>query len=598
MTPITFASSFGWFHDADGSCGIILCAAQGHEDLCTHKSLRLMADAFAASGYPSLRFDYAGTGDSIGNDFEADRIDTWTQSIEDAVQWLRINAQVDQIVLVGLRLGSALASLAAERLGSISGLILLAPAPSGRAYMRELSTFSRLSRKSGGFEQANKAANLEIAGFVFTPQTVQDISAIDLIRFRKPPAQQVLIMAIESQQTAADRLSESWSQLGSHVERRIFEDYAEFMMDPAFSRFPEQTLQQSIDWLTRHFESVPCKLPKPRLAYKPHEGKCFTEYPVFFETNRNLFGMMCVPKDLDHDRPAIVYLNAGANHHIGWGRSTVEVCRSLAENGLLSLRIDIAAIGDSPDPALKPDQVLYRDESTIDVSAAIDLLKSEGFHNITVIGLCAGAHLGFHTALSDPRISRVIMVNLQVFIWHKTDSLEVVFRESYQSIGFYLRRLFMLETWQKLSRGDVKARGILRAVSARLRKKAIASFSSVARVFSKHTSNDIATVKGWMKALDRRKVEQIYVFSVGDAGLDELSLYRRIKGGKIKRSPYASLFFIDNADHNLSQHAAREALVKILQKTLCIEQQKGAGSVSPPAPPTYAVSDGLNRSAA
>jgi pimeloyl-ACP methyl ester carboxylesterase len=226
------------------------------------------------------------------------------------------------------------------------------------------------------------------------------------------------------------------------------------------------------------------------------------------------------------------------------------------------------------------------------------LLKSEGFHNITVIGLCAGAHLGFHTALSDPRISRVIMVNLQVFIWHKTDSLEVVFRESYQSIGFYLRRLFMLETWQKLSRGDVKARGILRAVSARLRKKAIASFSSVARVFSKHTSNDIATVKGWMKALDRRKVEQIYVFSVGDAGLDELSLYRRIKGGKIKRSPYASLFFIDNADHNLSQHAAREALVKILQKTLCIEQQKGAGSVSPPAPPTYAVSDGLNRSAA
>jgi pimeloyl-ACP methyl ester carboxylesterase len=598
MTPITFASSFGWYHDADGSCGIVLCAAQGHEDLCTHKSLRLMADAFAASGYPSLRFDYAGTGDSIGDDFEPDRIDTWIKSIEDAVQWLRINAEVDQIVLAGLRLGSALASIAADRLDSISGLILLGPTPSGRAYMRELSTFSRLSRKSSGFDMANKAADLEIAGFAFTPQTVQDISAIDLLRFRKSPAPQVLLIAIESQQNAIERLSENWSELGSHVERRIFAHYAEFMMDPAFSRFPEEALQQSLDWLTRHFESHSSKLVKPRLNYTPHEGRCFTEYPVFFETNRNLFGMMCVPKDLDHDRPVLVYLNAGANHHIGWGRSTVEICRKIAEDGILSLRIDIAAIGDSPDPASKPDQVLYREDSKLDVSAAIDFLKSEGFHNIAVIGLCAGAHLGFHTALSDPRISHVIMVNQQVFVWHKTDSLEIAFRESYQSIGFYLKRLFVLETWKKLSRGDVKASGISRAITTRLRKKAIATLSSISGFFSNSTGKEIATVKGWMKALDRRRVKQTYVFSIGDAGLDELSLYRRIKGGEIKGAPYASLFFIDNADHNLSQHAARDALIRILQKTLCAEH-KNAGSIMRPASPSFAISDTMiDRSAA
>jgi pimeloyl-ACP methyl ester carboxylesterase len=350
---------------------------------------------------------------------------------------------------------------------------------------------------------------------------------------------------------------------------------------------PEEILQQTLDWLTRHFEPVPTKLPRPRLDYIPHENEGFTEYPVFFETNRNLFGMVSVPKDLDYERPVLVYLNAGANHHIGWGRSTVEVARKLAAGGLLSLRLDIAGIGDSPDLASKPDQILYRDESKIDVSAAIDWLKSEGFHNITVIGLCAGAHLGFHTALSDPRISHVIMVNLQVFIWHKNDSLAVAFRESYQSIGFYFRRAFVPETWKKLLRGDVKVRGIARAISKRLRKKMASYLPSVTGGFKNHSSDEIRTVKAWMKALDQRKVKQTYVYSIGDAGLDELSLYRRIKGGQIKGSKCASLWFIPNADHNLSQHAAREALVEIVQNLLGDAHQKDARSIVHQTAPSF-----------
>jgi len=600
MTPITFASSFGWFHDASGRCGIVLCAAQGHENLCTHKSLRLMADAFAEYGYPSLRFDYAGTGDSIGSDYEEDRVGAWIASIEDAVKWLRTNAQVEQVVLVGLRLGSALAALAAERLRSIAGLILLAPVPSGRAYMRELSTFSRLSRKSGGIDKTNQAAGLEIAGFMFTPRTIEDISAIDLTRFKAAPAPQVLVIGIESQQQAADRLSQSWSELGSHVERRTFSHYAEFMIDPAFSRLPEETLQQTLDWLTRHFEPGPTQLPKLQMEYTPHEGACFTEYPAFFGSDRRLFGMVCVPKDLDHERPVLVYLNAGANHHIGWGRSTVEISRTLAASGLLSLRLDIAGIGDSPDPASKPDQLLYRDESKADVSAAIDWLKSEGFHNITVMGLCAGAHLGFHAALSDPRISHVIMVNMQVFIWHKNDSLAIAYRESYQSIGFYLRQIFKLETWQKLLRGDVKVRGIARSILKHMRKKAVASLQSITGSLGGHSNDEIGTVKGWMKTLDRRKVKQTYVFSIGDAGFDELSLYRRIKGGQIKGSPCASLWFIPNADHNLSQHTARETLVKIVQNLLCGgTSRKEAGSIAPLTSPSLSSADrSIDRDAA
>ncbi|WP_020176400.1 serine aminopeptidase domain-containing protein [Methyloferula stellata] len=588
MTPVTFATSFGWYHDAGGTCGIVICAAQGHEDLCTHKSLRLMADAFAAQGYPSLRFDYAGTGDSLGGDRDPERLETWITSIEDAVQWLRTTARVEKIVLVGLRFGSALAALAADRLGTISGLVLLAPVVTGRAYMRELSTLSNLIRKPEGADKASLAADLEIAGFLFTPETVKDIGAIDLTGFRKAPAPEVLIVAIETQ-AAAERLAKSWSGLGSHVENQVFSHYAEFMMDPAFSRYPAEALQRTLAWLAAHFDPGRREASSQSLRYRPQEEDHFSEHPVFFGGDKNLFGMICVPRDLDTERPAIVYLNAGANHHIGWGRSTVEVCRKLAGLGLVSLRIDIGAIGDSPDPASDVEQILYRDESTQDVSAAIDWLEAQGFRDVTVIGLCAGAHLSFHTAVADPRVSRIVMVNLQKFIWHKGDSLIVAFRETYRSTGFYLRQIFVPDTWRRLLRGEVKARGIFTMLVTRLRKKAKALASSAADRFGTKTNGEIARVKGWMKELDRRKVRQCYVLSVGDAGLDELSLYRRIRGTRVKGAPYVSVAFIENADHNLSQHAARDVFLGILQDILCAEKDKTPDNAARPASRSFAL---------
>jgi pimeloyl-ACP methyl ester carboxylesterase len=587
MTPVSFASCFGWYHAGGGNCGIVICAALGHEDLCTHKSLRLMADHFAAQNYPTLRFDYAGTGDSLGSDREPERVEAWIKSIEAAVAWLRANAQLDKIVLAGLRFGSALAALAAERLGTISGLVMLAPVVSGRAYMRELSTLSNLIHRSDA-DQASPATDLEIAGFLFTPETVKDISAIDLVSLRKAPAPEVLVIAIESQ-AAAGRLAKSWSGLGSHVGQQVFNHYAEFMMDPAFSHYPVEAIQHMLTWLTAHFDPGPCKAAYQSIPYVPREENHFSEYPVFFQGDQTLFGMMCMPRDAACERPAIVYLNAGANHHIGWGRSTVEVCRRLAGLGLVSLRIDISAIGDSHDPDGGVSQLLYRDESTKDVSAAIDWLETQGFRNITVIGLCAGAHLSFHTAVADPRVSRIVMVNLQKFVWHQGDSLIVAFRESYHSTGFYLRQLLVPETWRRLSRGEINAQGIFTTLSARLQKKAKAIVSSIAARFGRETSSEIARVKDWMKALDRRHVQQCYVLSIGDAGLDELSLYKRIRGTRVKGSPYVSLAFIENADHNLSQHAARDVFVEILQRILCAEKNKKPDNAIQPTARTFAI---------
>jgi hypothetical protein len=175
------------------------------------------------------------------------------------------------------------------------------------------------------------------------------------------------------------------------------------------------------------------------------------------------------------------------------------------------------------------------------------------------------------------------MVNLQKFIWHKGDSLIVAFRETYRSTGFYLRQIFVPDTWRRLLRGEVKARGIFTMLATRLRKKATAVGASMTSRFGSRTNGEIARVKDWMKALDRRKVQQCYVLSVGDAGLDELSLYRRIRGTRVKGAPYVSVAFIDKADHNLSQHAARDVFFEILQRILCAEKDKKPDNATRPA---------------
>ena len=65
--PLYIDGRFGWLHTpVDGratSIAVLLCAGLKEDKVTGHRSLRLFADAFAAAGYPTLRFDYAGTGD-------------------------------------------------------------------------------------------------------------------------------------------------------------------------------------------------------------------------------------------------------------------------------------------------------------------------------------------------------------------------------------------------------------------------------------------------------------------------------------------------------------------------------------------------------
>ena len=135
MTPVIIAGCYGALHWAPGSRGVIICGSLGDEALSIHHSQVLLAEHLAAAGFPTLRIDYYGTGDSDG---EAGQFRDWLDSIAEAVRWLRTHSHVGPIALCGFRIGAALAAQAACDSEDIAALIMFAPVTTGRRFLREM----------------------------------------------------------------------------------------------------------------------------------------------------------------------------------------------------------------------------------------------------------------------------------------------------------------------------------------------------------------------------------------------------------------------------------------------------------------------------
>jgi exosortase A-associated hydrolase 1 len=102
--PVVFACGsdalVGILHEASGSRGILVLVGGPQYRVGSHRQFALMARAFAASGFPVLRFDYRGMGDSDG---EPRTFEAVADDIRCAIEaFARESPQVEEIVLWGL----------------------------------------------------------------------------------------------------------------------------------------------------------------------------------------------------------------------------------------------------------------------------------------------------------------------------------------------------------------------------------------------------------------------------------------------------------------------------------------------------------------
>lgn len=84
-----------------------------------------LARQLADLGYPVLRFDFSGNGESEGA-FENRTYTLYVGDLDAAVRTL--NPHVPRVAVIGFSMGGAVATLHAATHGGVSGLVLLAPA--------------------------------------------------------------------------------------------------------------------------------------------------------------------------------------------------------------------------------------------------------------------------------------------------------------------------------------------------------------------------------------------------------------------------------------------------------------------------------------
>ena len=587
------ARLFGWLHlplsTVENAPGLVICNPFGYESLCAHRSIREFADAAAAAGSPTLRFDYAGTGDSADIDAQSDQLEIWVSNVLAAIAELKASAGVQRVCVLGIRLGGLLALLAAQR-AAVDALVLVAPVINGKRYLKELRT-TRMAASLGGANRglpedapvelaSAEPGSFEVSGFPLSAATLASLGRVDFSELQGGALPPTLIIdgaSLPMSRGWAERITAADPQARYLVLPGLIEM---IMTAPQFASAPREMIAATCDWLRNVAAEAPGVAEKGgelrtlqstasavmSLPGNPQfPGQHLAEVPLFLDQEKLLFSVATLPHDGESRKRAVILLNAAIDHHIGANRMYVSLARRWARRGYVVLRMDFAGIGDSGTRDGRPDDEVFPPAAVDDIGIAIDALSAKyGVRDITLIGLCSGGYHALRAAVAGVRVNRIMLLNPQNFYWNQGSRIEDLQEvEIVRNPGVYRARVFSIAAWRKLMAGDVN---IARIINIYLHRPLV-TLEYVGRELARRLRIRLPRDLGWdLQKVASRGVRVVFVFSRGEAGIELLKMHA---GSMLERlGDRCHLHVVDRSDHTFTQAGPRSMMERILSEEL------------------------------
>lgn len=561
---------WGWRHPSalpqTPQLGLVLCSSFGLEDLALHRTLRHVAQAASQAGVPTLRFDYAGTGDAAGHEAHGDQLAAWVRSVHHAIDQLRADSGVRQVVVLGVRLGALVAALATLNRQDVHALVAVSPVIAGRSYLRELQMLqtatAAVTARSASETPSDGA--LESGGFVLNRETQAALSAVNLSKLVQPLPCDVLILPRDD--FPADK---KWPMAlqaqGVAVSTEPLSGYVGMVANPDATVVPQamiNTLLTRLSQWTERMREAPAAMVDPVLAARPI-GRSSVDIAdlgvreqAIHVAGTTLVGVLTTPvsatSQIAHGA-GLLLLNAGSIRRIGPSRLYVDLARRWAAQGYTVLRLDVSGVGDSASTD-DEENTPYPDQAIQDVAAALAYLNGQVGAQSAVVGLCSGGYHGFKAAVAGLPIDRVVIINPLTFFWKKGMSLEI-------DADAYHGSMVDRSAWRKLMKGQIAWRKLFRAVWDRGQLWAVQLVRAMRQGLGQAVPDDLAAE---LKAVAAKGVPMHFVFSDSDPG--EAMLLRgagRTVARLLKRGQL-TITRLSQADHIFTQSDARQRLIAVL----------------------------------
>jgi pimeloyl-ACP methyl ester carboxylesterase len=588
------ARLFGRLHPAAGDAprtdaAVLLCSPWGWDEVASYRPRRAWAMRLARAGYPTLRFDLPGTGNSTGTPRDPDLVRVWIDSVAVAADWLRSAGGRPRLVALALGLGSWLATAAIEAGADIDELVSWAAPPSGKAFVRQSSAFSRLQgwnidERAGDGDALSAVGDIEAGGFLLTAATIAELNATKVGADAAGGLRRALVIGrqgVDSRNALATRLEGA----GVDVEVASERGWGTMVNHPDRSRLPAALNDLVETWLAKGAAAGDRAVgdgaagsargpvaEASRLELCTGEGEIVEEPRSVTLPFGPAFGILTRPAEPADVDFCAVFLNAGRVRHIGPNRMWVERARDWAAQGVPCLRLDLEGIGEGGgDPeGLPPGDEYFSSKFTPQLQGVLDALQQEGLGpNFLLVGLCSGGYLAFRTAVEDARVHTAISVNPAALVFRPGMFSEREVRDASS-------RLLSRRAVGRLLRNEISW---LR-VKALLRELRRATGHSLRRLMRRSERQDHWTVE-LAESMDRLKTSNtrlVLVFSEGEAMADELD-----EAGfpaRLGEWPNVELVRFSAGDHTLRPIASQAALRDLLVAELSRQSASGRASTA------------------